>query len=464
MPQSSVRGNGSRHIYGGTPTDDRMAVERGRAPGGGESGRKRTRGLVGFLLVLALVADAVLITMSAPVRGSVTVEAGTPVTVEAFMKKDAGDAAFADGVSAVDTSVPGKYKVKIVRGGKTYTASLTVEDTVPPTGVGRTVVALYGAELSAAECVEDVRDATAVTAQWHKAPDMEKLDEPQAVVARLTDAGGNSTDVSVQVTVKYDAEAPVIQGAKDIEAFVGDSVTYRDGVTVTDDQDPAPSLAIDSGGVNVNAAGTYTVTYTATDASGNSASQAITVTLKDKPAGYVDEQTVYQVAQEYYDAIIDDDMTDMEKAFAIYRWVKYYVNYEDHSDHDYWTVGAYQAFTRMSGDCYIFFSAAKTLLNMAGIENYDIVKSDTSRSSHYWLLINLGYGWYHYDACPRAGDTPDNTFMLTDQEMDQYSRDHDGSNVFDPTLYPERSTESVQAWVNYDSGTITQPEPHADGA
>ena len=422
--------------------------------------RRRTRGLWltgGALCLLALCVIALAPRSLRPVHAA-TVEAGQAPEPGMFVSGAGSDAAFGPGVDAIDTTVPGRYEVTILCDGRSYDTTMKVVDTVPPAGTGKSVVVSYGAPLSVVDCVENVADATQVMAEWTKQPDLEKVGEPQTVVVRLVDAGGNRTDVQAQVTVKYDAVAPVIEGAKDIDAFLGESIAYRDGVTVTDDADPEPTLTIDSSGVNVNAAGVYTATYTATDAAGNSSSAAITVTLREKPEGYVDEQTVYAVAQEYYDAIIDEDMTDMEKAYAIYLWVKGYIDYWDNDNYEYWTMAAYQAFTRGGGDCYNYFAAAKALLNMAGIENIEVDKSDISHSRHYWLLVNLGYGWYHLDPTPRLGSAPDRAFMLTDAELDAYSMAHGNSNVFDPTLYPDRATRSVQEYVDYDRHRVRDPD------
>ena len=43
---------------------------------------------------------------------------------------------------------------------------------------------------------------------------------------------------------------------------------------------------------------------------------------KREPKGYVDKEDVYALAQKVVDQITNDSMTDMEKAFAIYRWTK----------------------------------------------------------------------------------------------------------------------------------------------
>ncbi len=417
--------------------------------------RRRRRGSVGglvlSLLVIAAVAVVWLLTRG-PVH-NVTIEAGSGAQASLFVDEPAMDTAFAGDVSAIDTSVPGKYKVKILHNGKVYDATLKVKDTVPPVAVAKRAVLPFGMQPDPAACVEGVQDVTQVTASWKKAPDPTVTEEQTAVV-RLTDAGGNKTDVTVQVLMSYDTTAPVITGAKDIKAFVGGSISYREGVTVTDDADPNPTLTIDNTAVNINAVGTYPATYTATDSVGNASSVTVTVTVGQKPANYVEEEQVYEAAQEIYDQIVDPGMTDMEKAYAIYHWVKDYIYYVDQSSHEYWTVAAYQAFTEKAGDCFTYYAAAKAMLNMAGIQNTDVEKSDISHSRHYWLLINLGYGWYHYDACPRVGPGDDNFFMLTDAELARYSDAHGGTHVFDPSLYPERATESVQGKVDYENNRV----------
>ena len=178
------------------------------------------------------------------------------------------------------------------------------------------------------------------------------------------------------------------------------------------------------------------------------------ITIKEKPKGYVDKEDVYALAQKVVDQITNDSMTDMEKAFAIYRWTKTNIGYTGTSNKDSWTIGAYQAFTKKSGDCFNYYAAAKAMLDVCGIQNVDIVKSDTSHSAHYWSLINLGDGWYHFDATPRKGGG--NFFMLTDAELAAYSTKHKNSHIFDSSLYPERATVSVQDKINYAKGTINK--------
>ena len=161
---------------------------------------------------------------------------------------------------------------------------------------------------------------------------------------------------------------------------------------------------------------------------------------------------VYDLAQEVLDKITTEDMTDMEVAFAIYRWTKSNIGYVGSSDKSSWVSAAYQAFTERSGDCYNYFAAAKAMYEVAGIQNVDVVKSDTTHSSHYWSLINLGDGWYHVDCTPRR--VVGYFFMNTDAELEAYSVNNKNSHIFDGSLYPERATESVQDMVDYANGKI----------
>ena len=81
-----------------------------------------------------------------------------------------------------------------------------------------------------------------------------------------------------------------------------------------------------------------------------------------------------------------------------------------------------------------------------------IIKSDTSHSSHFWSLINLGDGWYHVDCTPRRN--VGYFFMNTDAELEAYSVKNKNSHIFDGSLYPQRATESVQHLVDYAKGKI----------
>ena len=88
--------------------------------------------------------------------------------------------------------------------------------------------------------------------------------------------------------------------------------------------------------------------------------------------------------------------------------------------------------------CLTSLDTAKALLTEAGIPNIDVEKSDTSHSRHYWSLVDVGDGWYHFDTTPRQGGGE--FFLKTDEEILKYSKAHDNSHIFDTSLYPATPT------------------------
>lgn len=418
--------------------------------------RRRNDTVILFIIlgvILALAVLAICFVLKSPVSKKATVEVGTDVTLDLFIEdaKKAENAGFLTDLTLIDTDKLGQYPVQIECGGKIYDSTLVVEDTVAPVATAKDATARLGIMPNAEDCVTDVLDKTEVDITYKIKPDVSKEGETEAVVV-LKDEGGNATEIKVKITVVSDTEPPVIEGAKDIIVEVGDTVSYRKDIVVTDNEDSNPTLTIDSSLVDLDTPGEYVATYTATDKSGNASIVAIQVIVEEK-GPKKDRDEVYALAQKVLDDIIDDSMTDMEKAFAIYRWTNRNIMYTGTADKTHWTIGAYEAFTKRAGDCYSYYAAAKAMFDVVGIENVDIVKSDTSHSSHFWSIINLGDGWYHVDCTPRKG-SGDLFFMVTDAELEAYSVNHKNSHIFDGSLYPERATESVQDKVDYTNGVI----------
>lgn len=424
-------------------------------------GRKRRRRydmkkvcllIVGLVLITVLAGYGIYTMSWNPLVEEVKLEAGGEVTVRKFLEEQVEDAAFVTDVSNMSTWKPGTYDIKIKVKNREFDTKLVIEDTTAPKAEAAEVVTDKGVLPDPLDCVTNIVDATNVTASYKTKPDVSKNGKASGVVL-LVDEAGNKTSIAVTINIWSDEEAPVITGTSDKVITVGSTVSYRKDVTVTDNFDENPTLDIDSSAVNRNKVGSYQVVYTATDASGNVATKTITVTVVEEQEVSIDEQTIYALAQKVLDQITNESMSDMEVAFAIYKWANRNISYVNTSDKSSWLIGAYQAFTEKSGDCYNYFAAAKALFNVAGIENADVVKSDTSHSIHYWSLINLGDGWYHVDCTPRKG-TGDLFFMVTDAELEAYSKEHNNSHIFDTTAYPERATESVQDKVDYSNGKI----------
>lgn len=235
-----------------------------------------------------------------------------------------------------------------------------------------------------------------------------------------------------------DTQPPVISGVKDLTVAVGESLSYRTGVTVTDNVDKTVRLQVDSSGVNLSEPGEYQALYWAEDAAGNRAEVPVTVTVvaavtvDDADTGATEDVVesgnveitqdgVNELADEILAEITTPGMSQQEKALAIYNYVHNHIKYVGTSDKSSWLVGAYVGFTRGSGDCYNYFACSKALLTRAGIPNVDLTRVG-GNSRHYWQLVDVGSGYYHFDACPHPNSYPLYSFLLTEEEVKAYTR------------------------------------------
>ncbi len=265
-----------------------------------------------------------------------------------------------------------------------------------------------------------------------------------------------------------DTQAPVIEGAKDLEVYVGDAVSYKNGVSVIDDIDAKPELKIDNSKVDLSKPGVYEVTYTAIDASGNTSTPiTVKLTVKVKPANFVDPEVIYAKADSILAQFIRDDMTDREKAEAVYVWTRRSVHLTygsapagfDHESAD-WLQTAYQLLNKdvPKGDCFYFFAVQKLLLQRLNIPTIDCEKIYDGDSHHYWLLVSVdgGKNYYHFDNVWSK-----QLCLVTDAELDAFSAAVD-SHPFNRNkdLYPATPTEKLPAsTLPWDDAAILAAKP-----
>ena len=239
--------------------------------------------------------------------------------------------------------------------------------------------------------------------------------------------------------VVVDTTGPTIQTSS-IKVDVNGSISYKKSIRVTDNCDAAENitLEIDNSEVNLNAVGKYVVHCTATDASGNATTKDITVQVVEPSKGGYTIADVNAIADKLLASIINDSMTLREKAYAIYKWTRSNIGYVNNSAKGDWLEGAYNGMVKKRGDCFTYAATAKFLLERIGLEPIVIQKekaSWTTQNNHWWLLLDLGEGYYHYDPTRRADGTW--FFMWTDAQILEYSNSHSGSHNFSRENYPK---------------------------
>ncbi len=388
----------------------------------------------GCACCLAIVAAGLILSDRAA-RGNlineVRLETGSEITVESFFEAAPEDASIVTDISGIDTMVPGTYPLVISYGGREEDVTLTISDTTAPEAVAVPQSIYIGTDIPEAEAfVTDLYDLSGnVTVDFETVPDKFSAGTVDVTI-KVFDSYGNTNDVTSQLTVIDDQTGPEILGAKDLSYKVGEEFNLEEGITAVDDYDTEPEIYIDAYNCNFNKIGVYTLAYIAVDEAGNTTRQEVKLTVLP-PEGEEFNDYVYQMADDILVGIKTKKKTKTAK--AIFEYVHDNMTY-DSSNFGASTPeeAAFIGFTTGTGNCYIYASCCKILLDRAGISSMFITRYPITTSGHFWLLVRLNGKWWHCDATPFMGHEGI-YFMLIDSQLDQY-------HEFDPSKYPARST------------------------
>lgn len=346
-----------------------------------------------------------------------------------------------------DASIEGAQTVSVCLtdlGGNVTTlqAKLTLLfDETPPQISGATDRQVYlGTVLDLAEGVsvsDDLDESAALfiddsAVNWHSAG-------VYPVVYQAEDACHNVTEVTVFVTVIEDLTAPQIMGVTELSMYIGSTISYRKGIILTDDTDPAPKLTVDSSAVDLSRPGTYQVVYTATDCVGNSFSQTTTVTVREAPRSFVEEDVILQEADRLLEKILKEGMTPREQVEAIYKYLDRECCYVNSSDKSDWMQAAYKLMKTQRGDCFSFYSLSRLFFERLGLPNLTVRRQENAwrSSNHWWNMVSLdgGESWYHYDSTPHSAGLME-TCLVTDADLERFNRSARGYYDWDRASYP----------------------------
>lgn len=411
--------------------------------------RRRKNILTGLIVLLAVAicvsAPLILDALEVQCYSQLTIEAGQPLPVAGDFfpeneKAEKKQAKFITDMSTIDTKLPGTYPVQLGLGGNRYDVVLVIKDTVPPVAQTQDLTVYNPDKLNPEDFIVGLQDATEVKVTFVNQPDLTKKE--QQVELGLIDAGGNTLRLQAKLTLIHDTQAPQIKGVKDMFAYVGGSIAYRAGVTVTDDLDPNPQLAVDSTGVDLATAGKYEVTYTATDHAGNTTTVTVKVTVAEKGEDFVEPEVIYERIDSLMAKFIRDDMTDREKVEAVYCWTRMHFQYgKSTTKTDYMQI-AYEFLQTHTGDCVSYFALQKLMLERLGIPTIDVskVKNFEGDSNHYWLLVSIDQGktYYHFDNVWSK-----QLCLVTDKRLNAFSRACKNCFNRDESLYPATPTEDL---------------------
>ncbi|MCD7807407.1 MAG: DUF5011 domain-containing protein [Lachnospiraceae bacterium] len=286
----------------------------------------------------------------------------------------------------INVSGLGEYVISSTSGSKTLTCTISVVDTAPPQLELQEATVYLNAAVSVDDFVVSVTDYSGVEeVRLVETPDTSAAGA-YPVTIEAVDIYGNATTAETVLQVKRDNVPPVISGLTKLTLAKHSSAPdYFSGVTAKDAYDGVCQVSVNDASVNYDAAGTYYVTYTSSDSSGNVATKKRTVVIE-----HDSEDTAALV--ESIAVTLSDDV----KSIADYVRSNVSYNHSYGGDDPVW----YGFVTNKAGNCYVHAMCLQAILDYKGIESQLIWTTD---KSHYWLVVNVDGTWKHVDATPMSG-------------------------------------------------------------
>lgn len=201
------------------------------------------------------------------------------------------------------------------------------------------------------------------------------------VVYSAVDGAGNRATATRSVTVNPDSTPPKFSGLSDMTVEKNSSPDFVDGVTATDRRDGEVAVTYNVDNIDLSTAGTYYITYTAEDSSGNIA------TARRKIVVNIDSSDVAVLVSQVASGLSSNPE-------AIRDYVRNTISYNSNWGGDY---PVWYGFTTKTGNCYVHALCFQALLKAKGYETMLIWCED---KSHYWNMVKINGEWKHMDSTP----------------------------------------------------------------
>lgn len=371
--------------------------------------------------------------------------------------------AYVDGYDPTIVNRPGTYELFLQKAdGKQRKVVLTVVDTTEPVVTAKHVYYARGGQApQAADFIDTIEEVDTFEAYFEgDAPTVDTLGDFD-VTFRVKDASGNVSDECHSVyTVVEDATPPTFVSLPPISTYLGASVDYLDGVVATDDCVGEVTVSVDDTAINMAEVGTYTVTYTATDARGNITTEE--TTLRVYPFNVSVEQ-VYAAVDAILQSVTTADMTTTQRLEAVHRYFLptrlgstrpiQLVGDAGHTDR---VRAAYEALHGdKEADAFGCASVAMAVCERLGLEARMVQRqAGVSADEHYWVMVNIGTErkprWYHWDLTPLRIQPANNGCLMTDDQLQAYNKQRPGFYVYDTDAYPASAKEAYEPSLKSD--------------
>lgn len=347
------------------------------------------------------------------IKNKITLEYGNKLTKQdlLFNFDEYQDTVNQEDLDVINNSDVGEYELKSNYQGQEKITKIIIQDTVAPELVLKNVSLYTGQTITDAnQFVEKAEDLAGVTLNILTEINYSTIGD-QEVTIEATDGHGNKTSQKAILTIKEDKEGPVFSGLSDLKVTKGSTPDYKKSVTAKDDKDGDVDFTVDSSSVNLDKVGTYNVTYTATDKSGNTTTQnrKVIVSEKTTSSGTGSSSTsnssssssdVYAKADEFIAKATSGVSGTSNKIIAIKNYLRNNIKYSHRynaSNTGSVNNAAMKAFTAYEGDCYIHAAAAQVMFTRIGVQSIIVNALDYT---HYWNMVYINGGWKHVDPTP----------------------------------------------------------------
>ena len=322
-------------------------------------------------------------------KNSFTLEYGDTLEKSDLLLNPQKDAALINqaDLDVINASPVGTYTVYSRVDGTAYGCIVTVEDTTAPELTLQDVTVQEDAKVSLDAFIVSASDLSGeVVTRMTEEVSTEEVGA-YTVTIEAEDIYGNVASQEATLIVVSDSVSPEFSGMSTINIAKNQIPDYTSGVSAVDAKDGQVSFTYDASKVDITTAGTYYVTYSAVDKSGNEATYRRKVVVAHDAADT--DALVKSIA-----ASLPND------AEAVRDYVRNTIWYS----HDWGgSDPVWYGFKEKTGNCYVHALCLKELLDEKGYETQLIWADDydeDGRSTHYWLIINLNGTWWHIDPTP----------------------------------------------------------------
>lgn len=322
-------------------------------------------------------------------KDSATIELGNQLTKADLLLAPEKDDALIDQaqLDVINSSPVGSYTVTSTSGNKTATVAVTVQDTTGPVLKLQEVKRQVGKKAVLEDFVKEATDLSGeVTLTLLTELSFNKAGTyPVQIEAK--DIFGNVTVAETSLVISNDTTGPKFTGLTAITVEKHSQLPdLEKGVKAKDAKDGVVDFTYNASKVNLEKAGTYYITYTAKDKSGNVTNSRRKVTVKP------DKEDTAALVANLANSLPNDPV---QIRTYVQKNIKYSSNWG--GDDPTWF-----GLTQKHGNCYVHAKVLQDILTLKGWSTKLIWVTGPSgyEKTHYWLQIYINGGWKHIDATP----------------------------------------------------------------